>query len=196
MSRRPLALREPSPDDLLGGADAEVPAEHVGRVEEVDPVRDGRIHDGVRVRLGGVRPEVHGPQTQPADDQTEMADVRVLHAVEFTPGLGVSLGGAEPSRSGPRAPGMNIGDDRHDGAQRRRRGSGSRRSPIRSASGPTTANDSGSPAIEIIQSRLDHAAQEVGRARAAAAACTRSRSAARSTPSATNADEHAPATRP
>jgi hypothetical protein len=54
------ALRQPAPDDLLGDALAELPAIHIGGVEEVDPQLQRLIHNRKAVGLAGLRAEVHG----------------------------------------------------------------------------------------------------------------------------------------
>src|SRR5436305_1980867 len=53
------ALGEPATDDLLGDAFALLPPVDVGRVEEVDALVDGAIHDLVRIGLLGDGTEVH-----------------------------------------------------------------------------------------------------------------------------------------
>ncbi|MNS88881.1 hypothetical protein D3C72_1228730 [compost metagenome] len=73
------ALGEPAAEDLLGDALAAHPAVDVGRVEEVDAVLERAVHDGERVRFGGLGPEVHRAQAQPADHQAGAAEVGVFH---------------------------------------------------------------------------------------------------------------------
>src|SRR3954449_2911324 len=75
------ALGEPRADHLLGAALALGEPVDVGRVEEVDPLLEGAVHDRVRVLLGGLPAEVHGAEAQPRDRQAAAAQVRVLHEI-------------------------------------------------------------------------------------------------------------------
>src|SRR3954447_7375773 len=75
------ALGEPRADHLLGAALALGEPVDVGRVEEVDPLLEGAVHDRVRVLLGGLPAEVHGPEAQAGDRQAAAAQVRVLHEI-------------------------------------------------------------------------------------------------------------------
>ncbi len=76
------ALGEPAPDDLLGRAAALGAAVDVGRVEEVDPGVERRVHDGERRRLVGLGTEVHGAQAEAADGEAGAAEVCVAHGAE------------------------------------------------------------------------------------------------------------------
>ena len=149
---RPLG--EPPPDDLLGGADAQVAAVDVRGVEEVDAV--ATIAESMSVcdsSSVGVRPEVHGAQAQAADDEAEAADVRVLHGPESTsatvnarptPGAVVGRLGERAVALGSRAPGRNIGATVIAAAQRSPPTISVASAPKASASGPTSANEIGS----------------------------------------------------
>src|SRR5665811_1559409 len=61
---------EPVAHDLLRGTPAEAPAVDVRRVEVVDAVLVGGIHDGVRVDFLGLRTEVHGAEAKARNSQT------------------------------------------------------------------------------------------------------------------------------
>ena len=78
------ALGEPAADDLLGGAPALGAPVDVGRVEEVDPGLEGRVHDGERGGLVGLGPEVHGAEAEAADGEAGPAEVGEAHAAEPT----------------------------------------------------------------------------------------------------------------
>lgn len=70
---------EPGADDLLGAALAGGAAVGVGRVEEVDALVEGVVHDVVGGRLVGLGAEVHGAQAEAGDGKAGPAEVRVLH---------------------------------------------------------------------------------------------------------------------
>ena len=74
-------LREPSADDRLGRARALVAAVAVCRVEEVDAVLEGTVHDDAGVVLARERTEVHGAEAQLADAQGRASESAVLHLV-------------------------------------------------------------------------------------------------------------------
>jgi len=65
----PSTRGEPVAHDLLGDATPNPRAVHVGRVEEVDAVLVGGIHDDVGVGLRGLRAEVHGAEAETRDLQ-------------------------------------------------------------------------------------------------------------------------------
>lgn len=77
----PPILRQPAPWDLrresqvkmrgvaVGGEDAI----GIGRVDEVNPLLQGVVHDGEAVGLAGLRSEVHCAQAQPTDLQARTA---------------------------------------------------------------------------------------------------------------------------
>src|SRR5262249_30183896 len=78
----PAALRQPAPDDLLGHANAQARTIAISGVEEVDPQCQRLIHDREAVGLAGLRSEIHGSQTQPADSQARAAKMRILHSCQ------------------------------------------------------------------------------------------------------------------
>src|SRR5437763_13553008 len=57
-------LCEPAANDLLGDAFAFLRAVNVCRVEEVDLLLKGAIHDVEAIGLAGFRPEIHGTKAQ------------------------------------------------------------------------------------------------------------------------------------
>lgn len=63
----PAALCEPTADDLLRHPFADFPAIDVRAVEKVDAPFERLVHDGKAVGFRGLRPEVHGAETEAAD---------------------------------------------------------------------------------------------------------------------------------
>src|SRR5439155_20843713 len=71
--------REPAADDLLGHALARLPAVNVGGVEEVEAAIERAIHDREAFRLGGLGPEVHRAETEPAHLEARATELHVFH---------------------------------------------------------------------------------------------------------------------
>ena len=89
------ALGQPTSHNLLCGARTLVAPVPVGGVKEVDAQFQRLVHDGPRIRLGGLRPKVHGAEAQLADLQSGTAKTSVAHAelshrrqARSEPGLG------------------------------------------------------------------------------------------------------------
>jgi hypothetical protein len=77
----PTTLGQPAPDDLLGDPLADLPAVHIGGVEEIDAQFQGAIHDRKAVLFAGVRAEVHRAQAQPADLQACATKIGGFHGL-------------------------------------------------------------------------------------------------------------------
>ena len=60
-------LGQPSSQDRFGRPDAQMATILIGGVDEVDARVDRSVQDRKRLRLGGLRPEVHGAEAQRAD---------------------------------------------------------------------------------------------------------------------------------
>jgi hypothetical protein len=67
------------------------PAVDVGGVEEVDARVERRVHDSEAGRLVDEVPEVHGPEADPADQQTRAAQVPVRHLVAHAASIRIGL---------------------------------------------------------------------------------------------------------
>src|SRR5207244_13512770 len=80
------ALCEPAANDLLGYAFAFLRAVNVCRVEEVDLLPKGAIHDTEAISLAGFRPEIHSTKAQTADDEPRPPKMGIVHlALSFQP---------------------------------------------------------------------------------------------------------------
>src|SRR6188508_1760303 len=73
------ALRKPTAENLFGPSLSELPPVDVRRVEKVHSQLQRTVHDRHAVRFGGLRPKIHGAETEPAHLDARAPQLYVLH---------------------------------------------------------------------------------------------------------------------